>query len=166
MTGVLRPAAPDDVPALVEVQRVGAVRGLGHIFPQDAHPFPRDEIESRWLGEIADPDIDAYVIVDAEGRIVGFAATRRDELLHFGTAVATWGSGLAAVAHDEVIGRLLAAGLARARLRVFEENRRARRFYEKLGWRETGQRSQTSFPPNPVLVEYARDLSGTREAGP
>jgi hypothetical protein len=30
-----------------------------------------------------------------EGRIVGFAATRDNELFHFGTAVETWGTGLA-----------------------------------------------------------------------
>jgi RimJ/RimL family protein N-acetyltransferase len=151
----LRDATVADLPALMDVQQAAAVRALAHIFPQDRYPFPRDELLSRWVTEIADPDVGAYVIEDGEDRIAGFAATRGDELLHFGTAVRTWGTGLAICAHDDVMRRLTAAGVTRARLRVFEEDRRARRFYEKLGWRPSGQRSRTPFPPHPVLVEYA-----------
>jgi RimJ/RimL family protein N-acetyltransferase len=92
--------------------------------------------------------VNAYVITDQD-KVVGFAATHDDELLHFGTAVATWGTGLAAQAHDALIRQLGAEGAAVARLRVFEENHRARRFYEKLGWWPTGNTSRTSFPPTP-----------------
>ena len=88
------------------------------------------------------------------GEIVGFAATRGEELLHFGTAVETWGSGLAAWLHDAVVATYPSV-TGPLRLRVFAENRRARRFYEKLGWLATGRESRTSFPPHPVLVEYA-----------
>jgi len=90
---------------------------------------------------------------------------RGDELLHFGTAVETWGSGFAAAAHDQVVRRLAATGSPRAWLRVFEENRRARRFYEKLGWHGTDRTSRSPFPPHPVLVEYELDLAGVIRAG-
>jgi RimJ/RimL family protein N-acetyltransferase len=147
-----------DLPALMDVQHSGAVQALAHIFPQDAYPFPRAAIQSRWASEIANPDVGVYVIEHDEGQIAGFAAIRDNELLHFGTAVETWGSGLAAAAHSKLIERLAAAGATFARLRVFEENHRARRFYEKLGWRLTDRLSRTSFPPHPVLVEYEFDL--------
>lgn len=155
---LLRNATLTDLAALVDVQQVGAVRALAHIFPQDAYPFPRDEVRSRWVAEIADPDVSVYIVEHDEGRIGGFAATRDNELLHFGTAVETWGTGLAAAAHDQVMERLAATGVTRARLRVFEDNHRARRFYEKLGWRQTERRTQTPFPPHPVLVEYEHEL--------
>lgn len=155
----LRLACEADLDALLELQEEGAVRALSHIFPQDEHPFPRDTLRSRWRDEIADPGVNTYVITD-EDQMVGFAATRDDELLHFGTAVRTWGTGLAAEAHDILVGQLAAEGVAVARLRVFEENRRARRFYEKLGWLPTGNTSRTSFPPHPVLVEYRRYTRG------
>jgi putative acetyltransferase len=45
--------------------------------------------------------------------------------------------------------------MQRIRLRVFEENHRARRFYEKSGWVSTGSTSRGQFPPFPVLLEYA-----------
>jgi RimJ/RimL family protein N-acetyltransferase len=153
---LLRFADPADLSALLDVQERGAVRSLGHIFPQETHPFPRDELSTRWLQEIASADITVYVAEDDDRRLVAFAATRADEFLHFGTAVDTWGTGLASEVHDEVLNRMSAAGVSRARLHVFEENRRARRFYEKHGWRATGQRRPTTYPPYPELLEYTR----------
>jgi RimJ/RimL family protein N-acetyltransferase len=97
----------------------------------------------RWIAEIADPDIDVYV-VEHTGIISGFAAPRGNELLHFGTAVDTWGTGLAVAVHDEILVHLAAAGHRLVRLRVFEENHRAISFYRKLGWRATGARSTTA----------------------
>lgn len=155
---LLREASPSDLPAMVEVQRAGAVLALAHIFPQDSHPFPRAEVHSRWAAEIANPAVAVHVIEHEESRVAGFAALRDDELLHLGTAVETWGTGLAATAHDQLIERLAAAGITRAWLRVFEENYRARRFYEKRGWQDTARLSRSAFPPHPVLVEYERAL--------
>lgn len=154
----LRAARLSDLPALIEVQHAGARQALTHIFPQDTYPFPRATIQARWAAEIVDPGVEVYVIERDEAGIAGFAAVRGNELLHFGTAVETWGSGLAADAHSEVMKRLVATGETRARLRVFEANQRARRFYEKLGWRRTDRISRTSFPPHPVLLEYELDL--------
>jgi RimJ/RimL family protein N-acetyltransferase len=154
----LRWATPADLEILVEVQREGAVQALGHIFPQATYPFPRDEVLARWAEEIADPAINVYVIETDAGNIGGFAASRGNELLHFGTAVQTWGSGLAVEAHNEILQRLAAAGVVRCWLRVFQDNHRAIRFYEKLGWRATAKLTRSAFAPHPVLVEYERDL--------
>jgi RimJ/RimL family protein N-acetyltransferase len=154
---VLRAAVLSDLPALVDVQEAGAVRALAHIFPQDTYPFPKATVRSRWAAEIADPDIEVYVI-ERDQRIAGFAAIRGTDFLHFGTAVETWGSGLAKTAHDQVLERIAATGATVARLRVFTENRRARRFYEKQGWHSTGRLSRTPFPPHPALVEYELEL--------
>lgn len=155
---VLRPLTAGDLDALVEVQRVGAIAGLGHIFPQDTNPFPTATIRQRWLAELADPEVDCFVILSAE-QISGFAATRSNEFLHFGTAVDTWGSGLAGHAHDEVLAHLRSGGFEKAWLRVFEENERAIRFYVRRGWRPTGASSRTSFAPYPTLQRYERVLS-------
>lgn len=48
-------------------------------------------------------------------------------------------------------------------LRVFADNVRARRFYERLGWRPTGRVSRTSFPPDPVLLEYQLRVAGDHD---
>ncbi|MBB2948924.1 RimJ/RimL family protein N-acetyltransferase [Actinoplanes lutulentus] len=70
------------------------------------------------------------------------------------TPPATWGTGLAAAAHAALLPTFQAHGVRTPRLHVFAANHRARRFYEKLGWQPTGRSRQTSFPPNPVLLEY------------
>jgi RimJ/RimL family protein N-acetyltransferase len=154
---LFRTALVADLDELVSVQQEGAIAGLSIIFPQDRYPFPRQANLSRWTEELDDPATEVYVSTDAAGRITGFAARRSDELLHFGTAVDTWGTRLATELHDAVLGTF-PASLTSARLRVFTDNRRARRFYEKLGWTRTSAVSRSTFPPYAELVGYARDL--------
>ena len=154
----LRTMTATDIEDVLDVQEPGAVIGLAEVFPQDAYPFPREEIAARWRREIDAPDTDCYCVVLGEV-VTGFAATRRDEFLHFGIAVDQWGSGLAAKAHDAVLDRLREQGLGRSWLTVFTGNRRGRRFYEKLGWQATGERTRSSFAPYPELLRYERTIN-------
>lgn len=147
-----------DVPAVVDVQEPGAVRGLANVFPQDLYPFPRDDVAQRWLSEISTPGINCYVILGDHTTIAGFAATRGDELLHFGIALERWGTGMAQTAHEAVIETMRQAQVQLAWLRVFVGNGRARRFYEKNGWRLTRERSRSSFAPYPELLRYERTI--------
>ena len=153
-----------DLPELMIVQERGAVAGLSNVFPQETHPFPRDTIRERWGEELQDPDIAVYVAIDPAGRLVGFAGRRKSEVLHFGTAPETWGSGLAAWLPDALLATY-PPDVTRVRLRVFADNDRGRRFYEKHGWRPTGAESRTSFPPHPRLLEYSLDRADPRAAG-
>lgn len=157
---ILRAAHSADVDALLDVQQPAAIEGLGHIFPQDQHPFSRTAVAERWLLEIADPEVDVYLYTEEDGSIRGFASVRSHELLHFGTALPTWGTGLASRLHDALL-RVTAQTLGTPTtltLRVFDENHRARRFYAKHGWQPTGRTSRTAFAPHPLLLEYERHL--------
>jgi RimJ/RimL family protein N-acetyltransferase len=153
----LRAMAPADVPGVVDVQQPGAVIALSDVFPQDRYPFPRDVLAARWHAEIVDAATACYVI-ELGGALCGFAMTKGDEFSHFGIAVDLWGSGLAAQAHDQVLDRLRASGFDRVWLDVYEQNRRARRFYEKLEWQPTGHRSRGPTPPHAELLRYERSL--------
>lgn len=146
---VLRTATPADVEAIMEVQQEGSIRALSGIFPQDEFPFPRAELTARWAEEIDDPSVRVLVILQ-DGQITGYVALKADQLLHFGTATRTWGTGLAAAAHAEIVELLGGTG----RLWVLAGNLRARRFYEKMGWRATGRSVPDDFPPHPELIEY------------
>jgi RimJ/RimL family protein N-acetyltransferase len=161
----LRPLTEPDLGALIELQETGGITGLGHVFPQDTNPFPRAQVAARWRSEIADPDTDALA-VEVEGGLLGFVALHGDELLHFGTAVETWGTGLADDAHDLAVDRLARRGIRTARLWVFAENGRARRLYERLGWRPTGATRPTTFPPYPTMLAYELDLTGLAAGSP
>jgi RimJ/RimL family protein N-acetyltransferase len=154
---VLRPMVAADVPAVLDVQERGSVQALSGVFPQDRYPFPRDEVAARWRGEVADPLIDCFVVLH-DDNVAGFAATRGEELLHFGIAVEHWGSGLAARAHDGVLEHRGAHGFRHSWMWVFTDNARARRFYEKHQWESTGDRSASTFAPHPELMRYQRSL--------
>ena len=121
-------------------------------------PFPREAVFRRWLEEIDDQEIDCF-IVERSGAVIGFAAVRADEFMHFGLALELWGTGAAQDAHDAVLDRMSSKGLTRAWLRVFTDNERGRRFYERLGWTPTGARSHSTFPPYAELLQYERELT-------
>ncbi|MFC7362385.1 GNAT family N-acetyltransferase [Nocardioides astragali] len=150
---VLREMHVEDIPEVLEVQQPAAVAGLSAVFPQDEHPFPRQVIAERWLAEVSAGDTSCFVIC-RDGQVAGFVAVRGDEVLHFGAALEEWGSGLAVAAHDEIVDVLRHRGLSRARLRVYAANPRGRRFWEKLGWRPTGESSRGSMPPHAELLTY------------
>ena len=151
--GVLREMRTDDVPAVMDVQEPASIAGLSEVFPQHDHPFPRQVLADRWRAEVADPDIDCFVVV-RDGEVAGFAAVKGDELKHFGLALEEWGSGLAITAHDELVARMADAGVERPWLRVYAANPRGRAFWTKLGWTDTGERSRGPMPPYAELLTY------------
>jgi RimJ/RimL family protein N-acetyltransferase len=154
---VLRTMTAADVPAVVDIQEPGAAVGLANVFPQDAYPFPRDDIARRWVQEIGTPGIDCFV-VQGDGAVVGFAAIRGEEFLHFGIAIEHWGTGIAQAAHETVLDQMRRRGVPGAWLRVFTGNVRGRRFYEKLDWPPTGEHTWSTYPPYAELSRYERDL--------
>ena len=158
----LREATTDDVRELVEVQRAGAVLALEHIFAQETHPFPVRSVIRRWFEELQQPGTHVYVATGFRVALEGFAATRGTELLHFGTAPRSWGTGFAGAVHAAVLERVAQTapeGAQQLWLRVFAQNARARRFYEKVGWSATPTRTRSTFPPYPELVRYERALT-------
>ncbi|WP_298455145.1 GNAT family N-acetyltransferase [uncultured Cellulomonas sp.] len=162
---VLRPMAADDVDTVLDVQEPGAVTGLAEVFPQHLYPFPRRDVAERWLRELQTPGTDCYVVV-RDAVIAGFAAVRGDELLHFGIAVEQWGTGLAQWTHDAVLDEMRGRGVGRAWLTVYTANRRGRRFYERLGWHPTGDRTRGSTAPFAELLRYERALTGDSAEAP
>jgi GNAT superfamily N-acetyltransferase len=150
----IREAGPADAEALLEVQRAASVAALGHVFPPDRYPYPSDAIRERWL------TFEGRVLLAEDGDApLGVAAVAPCRLDGFYVVPERWGSGLAATLHDEAVAALSQLGCPEARLWVLEENARARRFYERRGWRENGETRVVPYPPNPLDVGYSLDLS-------
>ncbi len=89
----------------------------------------------------------------------GFAAVEGSWLEAVYVSPEAWGTGLADVLHDAALAELRSRGVDRARLWVLEGNVRARRFYERRGWRADGTSRVVEFPPHPTDVGYALDLA-------
>jgi RimJ/RimL family protein N-acetyltransferase len=120
-------------------------------------------VRERWREAVADPEA-RVLIVEDRGRPAGVAGVRRDWLDGLYVVPAQWGSCVAPALHDDALSLVTELGSRRCHLWVLEHNLRARRFYERLGWRENGDTRVVPFPPNPLDVGYTIDLD-SRMAG-
>lgn len=150
---LIRAMTPQDVEAVLVIQEPASVRALALVFPQDTHPFPREALRARWSQEVGDPGISCWVAVEGD-TVVGFFALRGSELQHFGSALDRWGTGVAQAMHHRAIAWFTENDVQEACLWVFEDNPRARSFYERQGWLPSGGRRRSDFAPHPVLLEY------------
>jgi len=159
---VIREARSDEAEALAELQRDASLAALAHIFPPERYPFPLDDVRERWRAALVDPGM-FVLVAEEDGRPVGLAGARRDWLDGLYVAPTHWGTGVAADLHDRALELVRAGGSHECRLWVLEGNERARRFYERLGWRENGDTRVVPFPPNPIDVGYTIDLDSRME---
>ena len=156
---MFREATIDDVCALRDLEREANLAGLGHVFPAERYPFPDADVLARWALVLDEPGVTVLVRDDAErggGRIDVFAAYDDHSLRHLAVHPDRWGSGLASTAIDAVLRAMEQRGTAVAELWCLEENRRARRLYEYLGWRPTDDRRAAPWPPHPTEMRYTR----------
>ena len=154
---MIRLARADEAEALAAVQRDASLAALAHIFPPDQYPYPIDEVLARWRDALADPAAQVLV-AEEDGTTSGVALSRPEWLDGLYVVPTRWGTGLARHLHDAALERVRAGGSERCHLWVLAHNARARRFYERLGWRENGTTRVVPFPPNPIDVGYSIDL--------
>lgn len=153
---MIREARPDEADELAAIQREASLAAYPHIFPPERYPYPTEAVRERWQEALDDPEV--TVIVADERRAVGVVMSRPEWLDGLYVRPEWWGRGVGRALHDEVLARQRAAGATRCHLWVLEANDRARRLYERLGWRESGETRVVPFPPNPIDVGYRIEL--------
>jgi RimJ/RimL family protein N-acetyltransferase len=87
-------------------------------------------------------------VVEDDGRVAGFSLAGQPSGAPEGVGLLyflyfrpeAWGQGLATVLMGKVMADLREQAVTKAHLWVLEENLRARKFYERLGWRPDGGR--------------------------
>jgi len=106
----------------------------------------------RWREVIANPAAGRRAVVAiADDSIVGFAgvgpargeAGTRGELYMINVAPSAWGRGVASALLSTCVNELAAFGHREAILWVLRQNARARRFYQREGWTQEGDRRDT-----------------------
>ena len=90
-------------------------------------------------------DGEAVFVADDDGRIVGFVSVGECELYAIYALPEAWGSGAGPRLMRAALEQLRADGCAEAILWVLEDNPRARRFYEREGWKLDGERKEDDF---------------------
>jgi GNAT superfamily N-acetyltransferase len=145
---VIRRARVQDAAALADINRRGWLVAYAHIVAADMMRAAGEDLEARWAEGLAGGDDAGEVWVatdaDADAAAIGFVSvgSLRDadarpgegELRAIYLAPETMGTGVG----RELLARgeraLARLGHTAATLWVFEENVRARRFYERNGW--------------------------------
>jgi len=142
-TATLRPARPGDAEAIARVWHQGWRDGhLGHV--PDAL-LPHRELDH--FRRRVPPRVPTTTVATIANELVGFVTVHEDEVEQVFVSPRARGTGVADVllwhAEQEIARRFELAWLA-----VVDGNARARRFYEKSGWRDAG------------AIEYAAEIEG------
>jgi GNAT superfamily N-acetyltransferase len=161
---LIQEARSDGADALAGIQRDASLAALAHIFPPELYAYPLEEVRRRWQEALADPAL-TVLVAEEDGVAAGVAGCRSEWLDGLYVLPSFWGRGVGRALHDEVLERLRRDGSSHCHLWVLEHNDRARRFYERLGWRENGDTRIVPYPPNPIDLGYTIELE-TRLAAP
>jgi RimJ/RimL family protein N-acetyltransferase len=162
----LRVATTEDLVALMELEREANLVGLAHVFPAERFPFPEDDVLARWALVLEEPGV-VVLVADRADRPDGSPGTELDVLAahddrtlrHLAVHPRRWGTGLATAAIRTVLAALVARGATEVDLWCLEDNLRARRLYEHLGWRPAGDRRPAPWPPHPIEMRCTRPLT-------
>lgn len=148
---VIRNAEAAEVDIVAGIWLEGWIDAHGDILPADLVRFRTlDSFRARLLA-----GLDQTSIAVLDGRPVGFAMVKGDELDQLYVARAARGAGAANLLVSEAVERIRRAGHQRAWLACAIGNHRAARFYEKAGWtlaRVVTIRLQTSDGEMPLNV--------------
>jgi ribosomal protein S18 acetylase RimI-like enzyme len=151
----IRRARPDESRVLTRLERAASEDALGHIFPPEEYPYPVTEITRRWRRLLRDPRIRVHVL-ERDTEPVGFVAFEATRIRHLGVlpdhARRGYGSALLDFATEEIF----AGGAAIAELWVLVGNAGARAFYATQHWRETGERRDCEYPPEPPEMRLVK----------
>jgi GNAT superfamily N-acetyltransferase len=145
----IRPARLADAAAVAAVHLKSFRAGNGPHLPAEAVAVRMPERNlAEWQGVLAHlPERAAILVAEIDERLVGVAGAgpARDldpaatgELYALYVHPDVWGNGYGFALHEAAVRHLAAKGFGSAVLWVLDGNRRARRFYERRGWRTDG----------------------------
>lgn len=122
--------------------------------------------DATFRGLLRRKDVDALIAVDDDGVLAGYAVAwgvyDQGELANICVVPDRLGSGLGRRLLEEVLARMEERGIRQVFLEVREANVRARRFYERHGFREVGRRRGYYVEPDEDALVLYRSLGAER----
>jgi ribosomal protein S18 acetylase RimI-like enzyme len=154
-------------PVLARLHLRAALAGFAHIFPAEAPPPTYDELLDDWE-RVLGPDWDVgrrAFVARREGEVVGVIVSGPDTaqpelglLERLYVDPVCWARGTGRDLYRTAMAHLHGEGYPAAALWVLEGNDRARAWYERLGWRATGERRPVYEPAGIDDVRYQLSL--------
>jgi GNAT superfamily N-acetyltransferase len=156
----VRKATAHDVGAIARIWHIGWADGhLGHVPPELVKYRHQEQFVSR-----AGDRLECTWVAESNGEPVGFVVVKGDEVEQIYVDRSARGTGVAAVLLHKGEAEIRDAGHRHAWLAVVAGNQRARSFYSRLGWRDTGPMSylaETEVGPLAIPCHrYEIDLVG------
>jgi ribosomal protein S18 acetylase RimI-like enzyme len=134
VTADLRPARPEDAPQIAKIWHLGWRDGhLGHVPQTLVAARTPESFRTRAADLIAET-----VVAEAAGEVAGFVIVTGAEVEQVYVAARHRGTGIAPQLLEEAERIVAAGGHEEAWLAVVAGNKRARRFYQRLGWADGG----------------------------
>jgi GNAT superfamily N-acetyltransferase len=155
---VIRTGGVGDLELVFAIQREASLAAFSHVFPPERYPFPDEGVRRDLRAQLEDTG--NVVLIDVGGQ--GFALAGHGRLHRLFVREPAWGTGLAHELHGAALEALRSQGAQAASLWCLVDNPRARRFYERRGWRLDGRERVVPFPPHPLDVGYTIDLRPRR----
>jgi len=149
-TWTIRAARPEDAAAVGEVLTAAGLQAWSSFLGADRIRAANSGVDHR-----------ADLVAVDEGGVLGFVAwdASTGEIERLYTHPRAWGRGVGRALLDRALDALQAVGCRRAWLNTEERNERARRFYERHGWREEGPpRVRDWHGARLCEARYVRDL--------
>jgi ribosomal protein S18 acetylase RimI-like enzyme len=174
---IIRPATLDDARAIAGIHVRSwraAYRGL--VPAELLASLSVERREAMWRTAVGSPDI-AVLVADRDGAVVGFVEvgathdlegdpSTTGEVMAIYVDPDVYGQGAGRSLMEGAVDELGRRGFVRATLWVFTANDRARRFYERVGWRPDGATKIDQYGDAHLHeVRYAREIEAEPEAG-
>lgn len=147
---LVRAAVPEDAERIANVIVRAWQKAYAHVFP--AERLTRLDAARRatfWRDRIAAGD--TLLVTDDGTGFVSFGPSRDPDGEGVGEVYAIyvdpghWDTGRGRELMEAAVAALQEAGFEEATLWVLEDNPRARRFYERAGWRTDGEAKEDEF---------------------
>jgi ribosomal protein S18 acetylase RimI-like enzyme len=160
----VRKATPTDVAAVAVIWHTGWADGhLGNVPPELVRYRNKAQFVTRTRARL-----DSMWVAERHDQPVGFVVVKDDEVEQLYVDRAARGTGVAAMLLRKGEAEIRRAGHRAAWLAVVAGNQRARSFYSRLGWRDSGPMSymaETEAGPLAVPTHrYEIDLADPRQA--
>jgi RimJ/RimL family protein N-acetyltransferase len=165
----IRAATADDAPAITEVHAAGWRAGYASVFDAELITRAIEERRTRWTDLVASPDFleSLLTVAEMQGAVVAFSHAGRSkdsddlEIYSFYVHPDHWGTGVAQELMTNQLDLARTLHVKRVRLSAYVDSHRARRFYSRAGFRETGETTRSHFPDGTLIVDvhYEHDLT-------
>jgi GNAT superfamily N-acetyltransferase len=161
VTTTLRRAEPTDVPALLDITREGfetyrefAPAGWEPPDMQNSHVVAIEDVATWFVADEAGEPIGHVLLIPAARSREPVDDPRLGHVMQLFVRRSHWGTGVASELHAAMLEEAVGRGFTELRLLTPAEQHRARRFYEREGWRLWGERDDPGL--GFAVVEYRR----------